>query len=543
MAVMDPQLLPLIPTFVSAELLTCGVIRAKTKKTEPDWAFNAFSVLTFLDAPLPPELKLQHITPALENAPGGDYRLFVSKSTLTAHEALSLLSFKDRFKDPRAPVATPPIESCGTWVGPEFVGREEHPARACVAALEPFWLTECWRAGASAIDDEMDGDSADWLRRRIRLYTGVMLDERRERLGNFLVVMPDRRHRMRITWTREDKVGVEVRDRTSRARRFTLVVRGQREGSLVGATARNVPAGLHVFELPEVVDHRAVELYDAETGYIVDRDAGVPLREVWAVGHIITTHTDIAFKFKEGDTVRVQSEWGTTVATRSGARPDWEERLASMRDRERKEALRARRQLFVYRGSEAERRLAIADLQGILRNEVHDYVKIWDPYFGAREAAEFLGYVFDTGTRIEILTSLEAIPFERTASQRPERDAFDRYYERMRKVVGRAARRLWADPLPQPAPPLRSVKRAELQKVLGLLRRPNASTVGLQDLRCGIGGAVFHDRFIVTRGRCWQLGCSFNQIGRVMSTVLDFPYPSLIEREFDHAFASAREVL
>ena len=54
---------------------------------------------------------------------------------------------------------------------------------------------------------------------------------------------------------------------------------------------------------------------------------------------------------------------------------------------------------------------------------------------------------------------------------------------------------------------------------------------------------MFHDRFIITNDRCWQLGCSFNQIGDVMSTIVEFPYPALIEREFDRAWDKTKEEL
>lgn len=520
---MDERLAALVPTFGSAELLTCGVIRTKAKESAPNWGFNAFSVLTFLDTRVQ-SLTMRHVTSALENAPKGEHRLFVSISTLTVPEAISLMSFRDYFKDPRAPVTKPPLESFGVWVGPEFVGREEHPARDCVATADPFWLAECWRTRPSELDDELDPDVTEWLRDRIGKHTGIALEERRERLGNFMIVMPDHRHRLRVTWSRGGKVGVELRDRPGYARRFSVVVRGQRDGHLVAATVREVHAGLHVFAMPEAVDHRAVEVYDAETGHIVDCDAHVPMREIRIAGQIASTKTDFTFRFSGGDEIRTRSMWGTTIETTVGDRSAWEERLTGIKDREQKEALRAGKRLFVYRGSEAERRQAISDLQGILHSNISGYVKIWDPYFGAREAAEFLNHIFDPDTQIMILTSLEVTPQDRGPGSSEEATMADPV-----AVESTASRR--------------SAKHIELQKVLDTLRKPTPSIEGQRNLKCAIGGEMFHDRFVITRDRCWQLGCSFNQIGRVMSTIIDFPYPSLIEHEFDLAFKAARNTL
>jgi hypothetical protein len=86
-------------------------------------------------------------------------------------------------------------------------------------------------------------------------------------------------------------------------------------------------------------------------------------------------------------------------------------------------------------------------------------------------------------------------------------------------------------------------KKEQLRLALDALREPKPGAQGLTDLKCHVGGEMFHDRFIITRDRCWQLGCSFNQIGEVMSTIVEFPYPALIESEFDRAWKRITEDL
>jgi len=109
---------------------------------------------------------------------------------------------------------------------------------------------------------------------------------------------------------------------------------------------------------------------------------------------------------------------------------------------------------------------------------------------------------------------------------------------RLRPWLPSALGKRWAQPVP-----LRLRKKQQLSVVLNALRKPKEGVGGLAALKCRVGAEMFHDRFIITRGRCWQLGCSFNQIGEVMSTIVEFPYPALIEKEFDRAWDKTKEEL
>lgn len=525
--VLDPRIVTLSAFYGSAQLLTCGLIRTNRSKGAPDWGVNALSVLQFLPTPCTGTPKLVHITKRLENSPGGNHRLFVSRSELLVSEALALCWFKEAFTDPRTDGKTPPLESRGVWIGPEFVGREEHRARSCIPCSESTWLLECWRANDD-LEEELGYSGTEWLCRRIHELTGINLNGRRERLGNFLIAMPELQHRMRVWWSQTGNIGVEIRTVPRGPSQFALIVRVSRDDCLAIAEHRIVGEGHHVFTLPHTVEHRAVELYDANTGTIVGRDAGTQMRAVQFTGHIATTSVDLTFTFQDGGPpIRVQTWWGTTMHSQAGGHEPWELKLAEARARQRREELRESNRLYVYRGNAGERTKAVSDIRAILNSCVVDYVKIWDPYFGARDAAEFLPFVFDSSTKVDVLTSAEPAP-----------------NEALPKVLSTDAGLGEAPPSGEARPAsLRELKKVQLKKVLDALRRPQPDATGLLKLDCRVGAGMFHDRFIITRDRCWQLGCSFNQIGGVMSTIVEFPYPQLIELEFDRAWSQAKEQL
>lgn len=529
----SPDTVSSFESYKGAELLTCALIRTNKAKKEVGWAVNAFSVLRFHDNPsLVPHFEF--ITPKPERLPSGTHQLMISLSRLTVDEAISFARFSGGFRNPRVPESTPPIEAPGIWLAPEFVGRDEHRVRALVGVPESFMLHECWRTGQE-IEDEIGADGVQRICRRINELTEVDLSLRKERLGNFIITMPAVRHRMRVWLPRKTKLGIELRTLPLGPERFLLLVRSSRHGSLLASHHRNVREGLHIFDVPEFADHREIELYDADNGHIIDREAGSPLRSIEFTTHQRHTPVDIAVTFADGSPpVHAKTMWGTTRRTEVGSSPEpWERELADVRERERRERLRETKDIIVYRGSEAERQQAIVNIREILGSSRSRYFKIWDPYFSAREAVEFLPFVTDPTTPIQILTSLELTPNEKHQRQTP-RPSRRFFCEGAKKITGRS-------PISRikgaaKSSPIRQRKKVQLGQALSMLRNPRPGITGLSALQCRVGAEMFHDRFIITDQDCWQLGCSLNQIGNVMSTIVKFPHPSLIEREFDRSW-------
>jgi hypothetical protein len=485
----DVGLQPLLVACRSAELTVAGLRRVGREKSAPGWAVNAFSVLHFTTDPLPDgERKPTYLTTRPESSPDGKHQLFVVQTPLAVQEALPLCEFGDQFVDPRAPASHGPIDSPGAWVGPAFVERYEDTVRSCVPPIDrAFWLKEHWQP-PEALQAEIDDKGLGWLQARLQALLGISLATRRERLGNFLAVLPEYRIRMRTRPSQtKELIGVEVVDSAPDAPRdLLLVARGSRDRHVQSAVARLVRRGLHVLPMNSAIDYREVELYDATSGLILDREAGVPLREMVAAVNLVTTRLDVTILLTrpdgtpDGEPVRVQTDWSASQPIRVGGRARWEERLQAVRNEEQLEQLRANGHFFMYRGDRNDRKQAVEDIRRILHTRLMGIVKIWDPYFGHRDAAEFLFYVAAPTTPIQVLTSLHPTDDE-TSNHRAVRDDPNRVSQ-----------------------PLADWKREQMSRVLRVLREPRQGTPGLTQLEVRSGGVAFHDRFILTEGRCWQ---------------------------------------
>jgi hypothetical protein len=524
---MDAALQPLMDACHAAELTVCALIRVGREQNAPGWAVNVFSVLRYKADPLPGGARApRYLTERPESSPDGNHKLFVVQTDLSLTEASGLCSFSGFFVDPRAPPEFGGIASPGAWVGPLFVERYEETVRACLPPTErSIWLKERWQPRGE-LQKEIGPNAVAWVQARVKSVLGVSLAVRRERLGNFLVVLPEERVRMRTQPSQtKDLIGVDIQYDPSGPKEVLIVARGSRDRRAVSAAARKVGPGLHVLPMQSSIDYREIELYDAETGLILDRDAGVPFRDIGIGLNLVTTRLDVRANFvrpdgtPDGEPVHVQTDWGVGHPMRVGSRPEWEEILDEVRAEEQREALRMAGQFFVYRGEAGDRQRAVEDIRGLLHTEVSDFVKVWDPYFGHRDAFEFLFYVAEPTTPIKVLTSMDSGEDEKAG------------YRASKQAAGEAG-----------TTPLADWKRQQIARVLKTLREPRQGAPGLTELEIRAGGAAFHDRFIITSGRCWQLGCSFNQIGNVMSTIVQFPYPAMIEREFDQAWKLAKAI-
>src|SRR5689334_10017922 len=109
---LDRRLAPLVPFYRSAELLTCGLIRKGRPSATVGWAVNGFSVLRFVQQPLPSKPQQQHLTARPESAPASAHQLFISRSDLSVSEGVALLGFAGSFPTARVPRFAP-IEQPG----------------------------------------------------------------------------------------------------------------------------------------------------------------------------------------------------------------------------------------------------------------------------------------------------------------------------------------------------------------------------------------------------------------------------------------------
>jgi hypothetical protein len=499
--------------FDGAELTTCLLWRKGS-------CINALSVLRFQSS-MGGE-RFRWLTRPL-SLKASDYKLLLTRSQLTRDEGVVLAQAGNTFRDPAAGAEGEDIESPGEWIGAELVGEGESSSlRNCLPPMAgAFWFDEHWRAQSLTAD--LDERTTNHLIALVRKHLGLRLDRSVERIGNVVVVWPEMRIRASIRGHRDDArlLLVDIRTTTALDRKDLVVAAKLRRDSDV-ITGVEVPVDpvLTRVEFPQNVSDWEIEIYHRASGDLLYRATGSLMRHIVGNVNMIGTNYTFDFRFENPDgtieeTVKVEGAWGTTQRFDVGGRSPAERHRDRLTLAESIARMSNEYQLFVYRGGDEERGRAVGDLRRLIHALSRGYLKIWDPYFSDKDVARFLTAVADPTLQIQVLTAMKLPPSEKKESREHEDPAKPRTPAQYRKE--------------------------RFVRFLQTIRQPAPRTSGLTGLRVRLASSHAHDRFIITDGRCWQLGASFNQIGAVISTVVEVPAATAIEMEFDSVWKRAGE--
>jgi hypothetical protein len=252
-------------------------------------------------------------------------------------------------------------------------------------------------------------------------------------------------------------------------------------------------------------DFEDIELYDLRSGLLLDRHAGTPM-----TGMSMTLHNGEAVSFdvvlhdelgqSAGAPIHIETRWGPTFEAGSDSRDKWErtQRQAALLEEQRRLLHSGR--LFFYSGGAGERERALRDVRQLIRMHAKRTLWVWDPYFGGRDALEFLPHVLDPSIEVRVLTSLTRIDGS-----------------------------------------TRKLAEGQLREAVTALGLPRGRGPGMTNVEVGVGSG-FHDRFLITDVACWQLGASFNQLGNVYSTIVEFPYADLVVQAFARVWKVAESL-
>lgn len=506
-----PTLDELFGRYTTAQFTECVLLRNNRGLDAPDHRVMAFAVLAFWDDDGPSKPhgfeyltdKLRFITP--------DHKLIIADSWLTVEEAKTIATSTNSYLNPAAPPPGGPVACPGTWSGAVLVGHDEHSLHNCLPRHSyTYWVFEKWAAN-DALRDELGLDGFAKLCAAVRAILGVDLERHRDRVGNLLVTFPETRLHLSITagkaWTR---VGFELEQKRGDPMQWPVVVRAYRNGELIGSRLLNVSSGLHVVDFGSEHDQAFCEVMDPGTGEVILRTGGRWLRHIGVTMPMAMAKADVSFSIERPDgrqpktPVRVDTTYGHLVETLTGG-PDspW-----IARPRQMDQLKPSLTRLHVFHGGDEERQRAMQFLDDFLHNRVKRYLKIWDPYFGPDDAAQWLSRVFDCSIPIRVLTSGDPTPEEDDCAKRE----------------GSSAKK-W--------------KRRNLAQVLGVIRGRRGEGLGFNDVVCRAPSPnQFHDRFLITKDTALVLGCSFNQIGQVVSTLMEVRAPEL-EEAFDRHWCAA----
>jgi len=172
---------------------------------------------------------------------------------------------------------------------------------------------------------------------------------------------------------------------------------------------------------------------------------------------------------------------------------DWDLEVQYAPVRRAQATLLAHKKFILYTGGTKERQRAMADIREFLNQYGTDSVRIWDPYFEARDLIEFLTAVNNSNADIRVLTN------RRKQKGHDDLDAV----------------KLW---LKNPGPGV-----------------PPATSVSV---RFFVGPS--HDRFLLCGDKCWQLGSSLNHIGAKISTIVELPVSKPVWSAFEYAWERSK---
>lgn len=167
-------------------------------------------------------------------------------------------------------------------------------------------------------------------------------------------------------------------------------------------------------------------------------------------------------------------------------------------DKERQYIELAQRKEFIfYQGAkdEAEKTQLKENAKSIIReiiNNANDTCYLCDPYFNSMDIIEFAFHIKNSGVKINILNSKEA------------------------------------------------VSKVEVQKIAAVIKEYNDKPFSNIEVRILRGNSILHDRFIVTDKNVWFIGSSFNEFGNRATCIAKVPESSgkLIIKEIEKWYNS-----
>lgn len=505
-----PSVDDLLPRYTRAQFTECVVDRTDLPIEDPEKFALAFGVLAFWDDQWPPQGKRFDFLTKDRVKLTKSHVLAITDSWMTAAEARTMLAGDPLYRNPAVPKGKAMVAAKGVWSGPVLVGQDEHPWHGCMPRYGfCYWVAEKW-ATSEAIRTWLGREGFEKMVEAVRKTLGVDLDKHVEHLGNLLVTFPETRVRMSISGGKAfERAGFELDQRTEPPTTWPVMVRAYRNNNFIGAKLVRVLPGLHVVDFGTEYDRLIMEVLDPESGDVIYRTGGHLLRHIGLTTQLTSAEIDATFNIHDPDgkpakkPVRVKASFGHAVEAVTG------EKDAPWIERPRLAALRAPtlHKVHLFRGGQDERERAMKVLEDFVQTRSAGYMKIWDPYFGPEDAAQWITRIFDRSLPIKVLTSIEPTPAE--AGFRPP--GFKK------------SAKQW--------------KREKLTQVLGTIRQRGDLGLGFSNVTCRVHNRS-HDRFVITRDATLILGCSFNQIGQVVSTMLEVRAPE-IEECFDHCWDEA----
>lgn len=472
-----------------AEVTFCFLMHRETRV-----GHNAFTLIRFLSDPLHRKLRgSTNLTNRPELVAGHQKFLFGAKrSYMDASDViLAMAGMNDSFClniDGKA-VA---ISSPGDWHHPIAIARDEHHTSGFVPGRGFRWQLEHWASTSAAVVQFAAATRHDiWT----RIYRTLASPVPYERLGNLIVTIEGQTKLHLITSDDARTLGVRILG--PRPDRVTAIVELSHADEGYSATTHSLEDEFSVLRVTGPAQRCTVSLFGAD-GTLMTRSSCElrPRREIKVHGQSFVfdselRHARVLLPNAESP-IEAYVQWQP-----HDLRPDpvheWEREVLHAPVRRAQATLVAHKKFILYEGGEDERHRAVADIRGFLGQYGTESVRVWDPYCDAKDLITFLTAISNSNAEIRVLT----------------------HYGKKEYHDDLLAVKHW---LKNPGP--------------GIPPAPNVS------VRFFTGPS--HDRFLLCGDRCWQLGCSLNQIGANIGTIVELPVSDPVQLAFEAAWKQSK---
>lgn len=485
----------------SADLTHWVIERQPVPPGEPAFV-NLFTVLVMYREPVAAS-SWRFDSKRPETIPGTAHKLVRGGARMPVTEAAELLSFNRDNSTFVVPAITAmlgtamPVAARGTWLRPRVLGPDDAADRDLLPHVPgTLWLSEL-DAHEQDVAGLVDAKGQAWLVKQLREHLGVELQHQPDRLGTFLVAWPDQRLDIHATRSRTGRaVGARLLANGIDLAGVSLTVVGRRDSTVVGARTVTAPATWQVVDLDTEFDDFDLLAFGGD-GSLLYAEHFRPLRTFEIRGMGVDLSIELQVQPRElggaavGEPRQIRIVSGIPMnATVSDVEP-WEARRRQSRRAAAQAELVKQGRLRVYSGSPNERSEALDHLRRLVAAHHDGPLRLWDEYFGGNDLLELVGSLTHSQIPVRILTSERAPP-----------------------ASGVEARHATLDDV------IRGLQDA-------------AERAGTRFNIEHRSGPAFHDRFLITDRTCWQLGSSFNGIGKSFSTIVEFPDPDIVRAEFD----------
>lgn len=473
-----------------AEVTLCFLMERSSRE-----AYNVFTLVRFLYAPLHTSLRNSvKLTERPQTVRDCKELQFGAKRFYfqPAHVASALSNLSDTLElvgeFERVRVGAP-----GEWHHPIAVEPDEHHTSAYVprSSRRLRWQIERWSATTARVVQLAGPSRRDvWFRTQATLKVPVPY----ERLGNILTTVETPLSLRVITSSDARRLGLHVIGARPEGAMAVVELQYRDEGR--STSIHELTSEFSDLPVAGPAERCTVSLYARDGALLCRRTQPLePRREIKVRSESFLfdpNARNVSVNLPDDPApISTRVEWQSQQLDPRQLRHEWDTEVQMASARRAQETLMTQKKLILYVGGPDERTRAVADLRSILGQYGAETVQIWDPYFCARDAVEFLTALRSSNTEIRILTGCKA------------NDANLAYVKQ------------W---LKKPGPGIPPLTRVEF--------------------RFDVGPS--HDRFLLRDGSCWQLGCSFNHIGANVSTIVEWPISEPVQAAFEVAWSQAK---